>query len=57
MKNVLVDTVHRYCAWHILHKLPMKWDRKPNKDGLTEQVKLWCMVQLQKKNSRIDDAN
>jgi MULE transposase domain len=39
MKNVLVGTVHRYCAWHILHKLPMKWGRKPNNDGLTEQLK------------------
>jgi hypothetical protein len=39
MKNVLVGTIHRYCAWHILHKFPMKWDRKPNKDGLTEQLK------------------
>jgi hypothetical protein len=39
MKNVLVGTVHRYCAWHILRKLPMKWGRKPNNDGLTEQLK------------------
>jgi zinc finger SWIM domain-containing protein 3 len=39
MKNVLVGTVHRYCAWHIMRKLPMKWGRKPNKDRLTEQVK------------------
>jgi zinc finger SWIM domain-containing protein 3 len=34
-----VDTVHRYCSWHILHKLCSKWGNVPNKDALSDKVK------------------
>lgn len=40
------ETVHRYCSWHILHKLPTKWGnvsdkvnekRSPKSDKVKEQ--------------------
>ena len=33
------DTVHRYCAWHILHKLSSKFGAQDYKDALTYLVK------------------
>ncbi|XP_078181731.1 protein FAR-RED IMPAIRED RESPONSE 1-like [Carex rostrata] len=33
------DTVHRYCAWHILHKLPEKFGGQEDKTALTYLVK------------------
>lgn len=36
------DTVHRYCSWHILHKLPSKWgfvsDKAKDKKGKSDKV-------------------
>jgi hypothetical protein len=33
------DTIHRYCSWHILHKLSSKWGNIEHKDALTILVK------------------
>lgn len=33
------ETVHRYCSWHILHKLPTKWGQVDNKSEKTKWVK------------------
>ncbi|XP_078156101.1 protein FAR-RED IMPAIRED RESPONSE 1-like [Carex rostrata] len=33
------ETVHRYCSWHILHKLPTKWENVGNKSEKTKWVK------------------
>ena len=33
------ETVHRYCSWHILHKLPSKWGNVDNKIDLSDKVK------------------
>lgn len=36
------DTVHRYCSWHILHKLSSKWrfvsDKAKDKKGKSDKV-------------------
>lgn len=33
------ETVHRFCSWHILHKLCTKWGNVPDKTDLTDRVK------------------
>lgn len=33
------ETTHRYCSWHILHKLPNKLGRRDRKSTISAQVK------------------
>ena len=40
IRHVLApQTVHRYCSWHILHKLPTKWGQVSNKSAKSDMVK------------------
>lgn len=39
IRHVLApETVHRYCAWHILHKLPTKWGQVSNKEKKSDKT-------------------
>lgn len=48
------DTVHRYCAWHILHKLPRKFESQDDKVALTYLVN--ATVYKKKTQSQFEES-
>lgn len=48
------ETVHRYCSWHILHKLPSKWGFVSDKGDVNEQENSNINILQEKKGEKSD---